>query len=80
MLKEHTLFRITTRSYGQFYVVATSWSDAATSLTKALEEADYGYGAGREILQIDYVTKEQFYNNKSVCADDARLVIDRTEL
>ena len=80
MLKEHTLFRVTTHGCGQFYVVATSWSDAAATLTEALKEADYGYRADREILQIDCVAKEQFYNDKSVCYDDSRLVIDRTEL
>ena len=74
----HTLFRITTRSCGEFYVVANAWNDAAATLTKALEESDYGYEAGREIIQIECVTKEQFYQNKNICCDDSRLVIDRS--
>lgn len=78
MIKEHTLFRVTTHKCGEFYVVSTSWNDAAATLTKALEEADYGYGAGREIIQIECVTKEQFFQDKSVCDADSRLVIDRS--
>lgn len=78
MLKEHTLFRVTTQGCGEFYVVATSWNDAAATLTKALEEADYGYAANREILQIDCIAKEQFYHDKNICCDDSRLVIDRS--
>ena len=56
---EKKLYRVTNR-LGTFYIVATSFDEAANALKERLDKADYGFYQYREIPSIDYIATERF--------------------
>lgn len=58
------LYKITNR-LGTFYIVATSFDQAADTLTARLDQADYGFFSYREVPAIEHVATQHFYLNDS---------------
>ena len=50
--------------------MATSWNVAAESVTKALNDADYGWSKDRNVKEIELVRTEHFFNEKRYFSGD----------
>ena len=72
------LYRVTNR-LGTFYIVATSFDEAANALKKRLDDADYGFYQYREIPSIDHIATESFHfadeSKQSFSQDKGNLII-----
>lgn len=66
---DRSLYKVRT-GLGNFYVVATSWNVAAESVTKALNDADYGWSKDRNVKEIELVRTEHFFNEKRYFSGD----------
>lgn len=51
-----TLFKLTTRSLGNFYVLANDATEAKDMLEKSLDEGKYGFYDDRRVNNIEIVT------------------------
>lgn len=60
---------------GVFYVVAHSFDEAATALEKRLDQADYGYRSNRNVLGIDLVATQRFFNGRQLFSEDDKNLI-----
>lgn len=58
------LYKVTTRRNLEFYVVATSWDEAAKLVTDALDEAEYCFSSDREVVNVELLREERFLGNK----------------
>ena len=76
--KDKKLYRISNR-LGTFYIVATSFDEAANALKKRLDDADYGFYQYREIPSIDHIATESFHfadeTKQSFSQDKGNLII-----
>ena len=60
---EISLYRVTTRDCGTFFVVAQSFDHAAGEVRKELELQDYGSSGDREITNIEFLCRQCFLGN-----------------
>jgi len=60
---EKTLYRVTTRGCGTFYVVASSFDYAAGEVTRELNAQDYGSSAQRVVTSVEFICRETFMSN-----------------
>ena len=60
---EKTLYRVTTRGCGTFYVIASSFDCAADEVTRELDAQDYGYSDQRVVTSVDFICRETFMSN-----------------
>ena len=58
-----SLFRVTTRGCGTFYVIATTFDNAAQEVRRELREQDYGYSASRVVTNVEFICRESFMAN-----------------
>lgn len=58
--KEVSLYKVETSGCGVYYVVASSFDKAAESVKNALDAAEYGYSASREINSVEFIAKQEF--------------------
>lgn len=73
MKDSKNLYRITTYRLGEFYVVASSFDDAAMALKKRLDDADYGFFSDRRIMGVECLAVEEWSysdNSKQRFSDD----------
>lgn len=54
------LYRVTTYRLGEFYVVASSFDNAAMALKKRLDDADYGFFSYRRITGVECIAVEEW--------------------
>ena len=60
---DKSLYKVSTRGCGEFYVVATTFDNAAQEVRRELNDQDYGFSSGRVITSIDFICREQFMAN-----------------
>lgn len=73
-MTDRSLFKVTTKGCGDFYVVAFSWSGAAKCVERKLEDAKYGYSEDRVVLNVELVRmehhdstgKQYFYGDEDI--------------
>ena len=66
MAKEAKLYKISNR-LGTFYIVATSFDEAANALRERLEKAEYGFSLDCEVRNIEHIATESFsYRDKTI--------------
>ena len=81
-MTERHLYKITTKGLHEFYVVARSWQDAASTLSDALDKADWGYSGDRKVESITHISSEGFMDNgkqKRRIGDAYRLIIQEND-
>lgn len=64
------LFIVTTEGCGQFYVVASSFGDAADRVTEELEKIKYGYSVDRRIKSVSFLKEESVYHDRRYFGGD----------
>ena len=66
---EKTLFRVKTRGCGVFYVIATTFDNAANEVTMELDDQDYGYSGDRVVTNVEFICRETFMQNGNRALD-----------
>lgn len=82
VMTERHLYKITTKGLREFYVVARSWQDAASTLTDALDKTEWGYSGDRKVESITHISSEGFTDNrkqKRRIGDAYRLIIQEDD-
>lgn len=72
-----TLFLVSTKGLGDFYIVATTPNDAETTLTSALNKTDYGFSKDRKITNIKILADQlmDFPSGKPFFSSGNNLII-----
>lgn len=60
---DKSLYKVSTRGCGVFYVVATTFDNAAQEVRRELNDQDYGFSSGRVVTRVDFICREQFMAN-----------------
>lgn len=60
---DKSLYKVSTRGCGVFYVVATTFDKAAQEVRRELNDQDYGFSSGRVVTSVDFICREQFMAN-----------------
>lgn len=60
---DKSLFRVMTRGCGVFYVITTSFDNAAGEVTRELNAQDYGYSGDRVVTNVEFICREAFMQN-----------------
>ena len=60
---DKSLYKVSTRGCGVFYVVATTFDKAAQEVRRELNDQDYGFSSGRVVTRVDFICREQFMSN-----------------
>ena len=60
---EKSLFRVKTMGCGVFYVIATTFDNAAGEVTRELDDQDYGYSGDRVVTNVEFICRESFMQN-----------------
>lgn len=78
--KDKKLYKVSNR-LGTFFIVATSFDEAANELRRRLDESDYGFDNYRKITSIELVATQSFFNNKQSFREDEGnlIIIENTE-
>ena len=58
--KDKKLYRVSNK-LGTFYIVATSFDEAAGALLRRLDDADYGFSSYRKVNGIECIATESFF-------------------
>lgn len=66
MNKNVNLYKVCTHGCGTFYVVATSFDNAASSVSNALNEADYGYSGSRDVETVELMAKQEIMSTGKI--------------
>ena len=66
------LYRVTTSGCGIFYVVGTSFDNAAKTVEDELDEQNYGYSGDRRITRVEPICQQVFMSNgkRALYGDD----------
>ena len=60
---DKSLYKVSTRGCGVFYVVATTFDKAAQEVRRELNDQDYGFSSGRVVTSVDFICREHFMSN-----------------
>ena len=61
-MEDKRLYRLRTVGHMDFYVIASSFDEAAKLVEKRLGDADYGYSSDRVVANIELLGVEHFYS------------------
>lgn len=69
---DKSLYKVSTRGCGVFYVVATTFDKAAQEVRRELNDQDYGFSSDRVVTSVDFICREHFMANgkRALCGDN----------
>lgn len=81
MDKDKKLYQVTTNRCGDFYVIATSFDEAANAVEKALANSDYGTYELRKAREVKLIAIEHYFpeDKQFFCGSNNNLIIVKEE-